>query len=749
MAKGFKIKSCLFCFGVLWGGLSPVEVSGIEQKETTFIQVDSTRHPSPKKPFSNALTPNKKENKLKDSLSLQDSSHTDSSYIKSRSLGTLSDSLVKPNRDSIARLKRETLFDSLNLKRIACEEPAFSAPQCVRSLPFLVSQELGFPGVKSQVFSLKNFRPVAYRSSFGAGGGASLYGLGGVLRPRFFTVGEGRFDELVEVPHVPTQLDTPLVTITWEKGGLSLNSFQLTASRMMTENSYLAIDFSSHSADSLTYDYSPQVHQPYISLGRDSSEIVIGGVSAGIESLHLRPRLGVYLGERMLLEIYYDWIKNSSQLSSPVSDSISRDDQYQEATQKPLSALFSQNEIGAHLYHMGELGRTQLSVSHGNIKRVSRQTLLAEFDGGSQGSSNMGEEDYASIQDKTELKYQINHPILRPQLSIGMISEQLEGDLWANFKNKNLSNSKITSRKEGWRDEEYARLRLNPTWKNISFKAQTGVERQSFIVNDKKWLWNYLGLATVELPYELSLQAGFDFYQDQPDWLTRYSVNPILFQYANPELSHESIYHQEVNLFYRWKTLTASIGLNNNVINESVLPRTFPVDSLVSSGVADSLALQKVNYSSELRRILNLRLGVRLGHWKTFVEHARVIKSDVTDPFRLGNFVFENPFIPHQIYKGQLAWGNRFVSERLQIGVAWNWEWFGERKAWASALNGTSYPVDLESYLVLDFKTTMRIKSFLLTYSIKNFNHDRYYSEPGIHPPGINFRWSVHWILNG
>ena len=28
-----------------------------------------------------------------------------------------------------------------------------------------------------------------------------------------------------------------------------------------------------------------------------------------------------------------------------------------------------------------------------------------------------------------------------------------------------------------------------------------------------------------------------------------------------------------------------------------------------------------------------------------------------------------------------------------------------------------------------------------------NFNHDRYATEPGVHPPGVNFRFGIDWTL--
>ena len=97
----------------------------------------------------------------------------------------------------------------------------------------------------------------------------------------------------------------------------------------------------------------------------------------------------------------------------------------------------------------------------------------------------------------------------------------------------------------------------------------------------------------------------------------------------------------------------------------------------------------------------------------------------------------------------ELSWGDRFVNNRLGVKVAWNWEWYPVRFNWAPQLNGLSRPVKLDEYLALDFLAQMEIKRFILYYQIKNFNHDRYAIEPGSHPPGVNFRWGIDWVLKG
>jgi hypothetical protein len=87
------------------------------------------------------------------------------------------------------------------------------------------------------------------------------------------------------------------------------------------------------------------------------------------------------------------------------------------------------------------------------------------------------------------------------------------------------------------------------------------------------------------------------------------------------------------------------------------------------------------------------------------------------------------------------------MSNRFTVACDWDWEWFSARRVWASDLNGNSRPVYLDEYLVLDFGVRLLVKSFVWNFQIMNLNHDRYATEAGVHPPGVNFRLGVDWWL--
>jgi hypothetical protein len=103
--------------------------------------------------------------------------------------------------------------------------------------------------------------------------------------------------------------------------------------------------------------------------------------------------------------------------------------------------------------------------------------------------------------------------------------------------------------------------------------------------------------------------------------------------------------------------------------------------------------------------------------------------------------------IPERVFQGRLGWKRSLVEDRLKVDLSWSWEWFSTRYAWAPDLKGNSGLAKLDEYLALDFEARMRIKTFTLYFDAMNLNHDRYATEPGVHPPGVNFRFGVDWVL--
>jgi hypothetical protein len=127
------------------------------------------------------------------------------------------------------------------------------------------------------------------------------------------------------------------------------------------------------------------------------------------------------------------------------------------------------------------------------------------------------------------------------------------------------------------------------------------------------------------------------------------------------------------------------------------------------------------------------------------VRNRFVLARDVEDPGLKGALI--DLSVPERVFQGRLGWKRALLDDRLKLDFAWRWEWFSTRYAWAPQLDGTSRPVKLDEYLDLDFEARMLIKTFLLYFKAMNLDHDRYATEPGVHPPGVNFRFGIDWTL--
>jgi len=134
-----------------------------------------------------------------------------------------------------------------------------------------------------------------------------------------------------------------------------------------------------------------------------------------------------------------------------------------------------------------------------------------------------------------------------------------------------------------------------------------------------------------------------------------------------------------------------------------------------------------------------------LGNWTLKLDNRFVLSRTVEDPDLKATI--EDWSIPERVFKGRLNWKRNLLNDRLKLDFGWDWEWFSTRYAWVPDLSGQSKVGKLDEYLALDMDAAMKIKTFTLYFKIRNFNHDRYATEPGVHPPGLNFRFGVDWVI--
>jgi hypothetical protein len=641
-----------------------------------------------------------------------------------------------------------------------CPEARETATGCWRDHAGVAAQETGFPGTRAWTLSLTEWERLGLQSPYSPAGIRSQYLSGGMAPPERFALRKlgGGVIGIDEAWQPVAPLDTPVTELDWERGALALNVFHLKLKRMLSDRTYLGLEFYSASGDSARYDYQFNVHQPYLAgwgflgkiyppIDRDSSSIVLEGESHAISALDFRPRLGFWLDTNQVIELYLSRIKNVTSLTRPL-DHIDTLKGVQQPVQIPIRSGFAGFTGGAIYGLRGAGWSSQLELSYS-----SPQKALVRFD------SLPNDELRGDIVTARGV-WGAPAWLLGPTLTLEGISESWQGKPF-------LSPTWVAGAK-GWTDEESADLGLAPSWRWLSLRGDAGATRSSRMDGRENWLTRYGAYGKLSLPLGFGADAGLSYRERDPDWETLYRYNPAAFLYPNPALAPRSDMGLRGTVSWGISHVTLEAGVNllrgENVWLPYVLPQPSACDDLgdsiyqytqgpkcrdPGSGAPlllnDSLALRLRNYRRENRDSWHIALGTHLGNWSLRLENHFLIAAQVEDPA-----LFEtrdDREAPERVFKGQLRWRRDLVDGRMHLDFHWDWEWYSTRYAWAPNLAGESQVVKLDEYLALDFEANMRIKTFDLYFKAMNMNHDRYFTEAGVHPPGLNFRFGVDWTL--
>ncbi len=557
--------------------------------------------------------------------------------------------------------------------------------------------------------------------------------------------------------HIP--LDTPVTQIKWNRGPFGLNIFRLNLARSLSSKAYFSLGFLANKADSQSYNYVFQVHQPYLSgiaglktiipsLERDSSSLVIEGVMPRIENLHFRPRLGYWFSKSLIMEIFLDRYTNNSDLELPQSDSSAEGHEfYREAIQQLYSGEFSNLSLGSFLGFNGSYVKGQIGYNHSTFVRKEGPFT---YNYNISDSSNTGIKTYfnqleGSANSLSGALY-LHSFSGAPNISFNLCDERFNAPLYVDTSlNVNLINFNQEAFTNFWGDDERVTLSYSPSLSSLTWYIQTGWSRHSYIHNKIEQDW--FGSFKTELKFKpfLTFNAFAGQYAKYPDWEDLYTFNIAQSRYANPNLSRETHQFWGGDFIFDMHNFYITSGYTNNTISDVILPVALPLSGLPPADYKSSI--RKVNYQEEIRGTWHIGASFNLGMWQGYLHHYFLFDNYVSDINILSVSTSPNFSLPESVYKGHLEWNGLYVKNRLHVKVCWDWEWFSERYAWAPQFDGTSTVTRLDEYLVLDFQATMEIKSFSLFYQIKNMNHDRYYLKPGSHPPGVNFRWGVLWTL--
>lgn len=678
------------------------------------------------------------------------------------------DSVIAEAKDTATVPERTWLYGfKSKVHALPCREDAETLTGCLRTQSSLWPIETGPPGARSYWRDPLNYATVGYQSMTRVteepGALFSTYGLGGVSLPDAIeptAPGMGLWRESW-TPMAP--LDTPQTRLRWQRGALTLNQFQVDLRRSLIGRAYLGFTYASSSADSMYYDYSFNVHQPYLSgwgflkyiyapIDCDSASLVLEGVQGRLAANQMKTRLGIWADSMTVFEFFWDRARHRSNLALPrhaaTRDSVQALYPARDA-HDGIGLIFAQ-EMGEQrawrhewkwLHHSKEAewmaGRDSASV------RVPRETLSIVSD---RISGRISWRPQGAGQDSTEW-------------ALGTWAENrlMEGRLY-------LQGGEAGSIEKGWGDAQRVFLEGRYHLPFLFARFETGLTRQSEIDNQVMYLPGAGAMTTLWGPWQTWATIELSHRQELLDWNHRFRVQPTQGFFASNDLKPREATRAEARFGTGWKRLklwTGWAGLHEGNAFASLLPPDTLLCSDISQGdfkgvmpsacasdsvtIPDSLALKYRNVDE--RSLAQILLGLQwgLGNWNLSLENRWQIMNVLDDE----SYTVQrrDATVPKRLFRGELFWKRRLISERLGVQVGWNWEWTSTRWTYASNLNGTSRLMRLDEYLVLDFRAAMQIKTFTLHFRAANMNHDRYAPEAGVHPTGVNFRFGIDWAL--
>lgn len=603
----------------------------------------------------------------------------------------------------------------------ACADPLDGVGQCWRDNPRWALQETGFPGIRTGALDLATLEPLRVTPFYQGTPDLSPYRTGGQLPFRRYEEGPGNAHGAVEAWTPVQPLDTPVTDLHWMRGALFLNQFTLRMERMVGNRAYLGLEYHSDGAESMPYQYAFQVHQPYLGpLGRDSLSLVIQDTSHAVSARHIRPRLGFWLGPRDVIEAYADFVVNRTSLANPTHPAE------RDSLQLLYPAAFNATTLGIVAAHAGEAHGFQALFRHSAWDRTLRPRRTARVEAAS------GIVDFARLEWLPQIP---GAPRLRLEARNAYAN---------NAFHTGAAPDTAGPQKQTRDDQERLEAEARPALGPVSFSLRGDGARRRRADGATEWLGGADGEAALDLPLGFSLKgsAGGNREGAPEDLLFRWQ--PALGFYPNPSLTPRTFTHYGAGAAWESRHLGFGAEWNRNRFENTWLPRVLPDPSVGT--LPDSLALRQVNHPEEMRELLRLSGYAALGNWKLSLAHTHLLENEIRDNDSLSG-LRRNWQLPVNVLKGQLLWKRRVLDGKLGLQTGWDWEWFSERYVFASDMNGTSRVVRLDEYLVLDFAASMEIKTFLLYFRAMNLNHDRYATEPGVHPPGVNFRFGVDWRI--
>ncbi len=544
-------------------------------------------------------------------------------------------------------------------------------------------------------------------------------------------------------------LDTPVTALVWERGAFDGNALRLEFRRQLVDSLRLDLGLASHSnRESKDFVYAAVTHQPFFALGRDSSDIPFGGRNIALNTMHLRPAITWLFGMGELSFkanlLFLDIDDNARFL--PVQDTADYSIYHYAASpfSTSLSGQSYEATLALHPVKKLTLGTSistgSYEINYENLPKYvkSVKDTILEL------TNSLGEIVYDTTQDTTW-----------STLSADKEYETVSGTVfakWNGFLNPSLffEYEFLTLNSDFEQDAELGYAELSETFGFLNWRLLGGAKRNSSVNDDVKFLPVFSAEATITLPFHFKFwtQHRMDSRFPEVEELKVTERGRIL--YPNDDLQAEKHRQSSAELSWNGGGIFYALGFRHEYAEDLIKENWVSGKGLNS----ESEALQLKNFGEAETWDWIVRAGLALGNWTFYGERGEML-------WRKGKLMDT----PRLYYKGSVAWGSRFVSNRLGVQVKLDFEWFGARYDIAmvadsldiyrgnvsslyvgKSIDGKHLEiVPLSKYLALHFEARMNILSFDLYARIENLNHSQMQPAIGYTPEGIRFLYGIVW----
>ena len=538
------------------------------------------------------------------------------------------------------------------------------------------------------------------------------------------------FEERKGIP-----VDTPITDLNWERPAFLGNAFRLDFRRLVTDSVSLEFGLASHSdVNSKEYSYQNVTHSPYFSLGRDSTQIPFGGRNIAMNSMHIQPLLAWRFGfGKAYVKMNYLSLENADNTNHKVLlDTLDKAVRTFQTDPYVINIHTVGYGAGLEFY---PLKRLTLSTDIAyTTHEIEEDSLPHIYRGTHEYVDTLGEEQvdtlyydtlrattYETILGGFGIAY---HMPLNPAIKFKY-----------EFVNTDHTGDNDTTHYY-YQDRETGYLQLSDTlWNSLLFRTQTGMQRNSSLLDTVDYAPAYSADVLALLPFHLRANATLRHDNKFPD-VNQIKINETgRLAFSRKDLKYEERDRYSFNLGYQQREVFYGLGIRLENVDNLIKPRW------VKWGYVDTTkSLEDVYTWTNIDNVTSLdwqlQLGFRLGNWKFFFERGETLDRTMK--------LLDTPEL---YYKGSIHWQNRFVSDRLGVSVRVDWQWFGERYDCTINEDGNPELEYMKKYLALDFEARMQILSFELYTRIENFNHSIYMPESGYTPEGLRFAYGIVWTF--